>query len=99
MLQGETSMSDTTTEVTPERVAIRGRGVLTTSPYYDALLRLLRRAADNDRGGELPLVIGITSCKRREGVSTVALNLAAAAAAASGEGVLLVDANAEKPSL
>jgi protein-tyrosine kinase len=92
-------MIDTTAEATSQHGAIRGRGVLTTSPYYDALLRLVRRAADNGRGGELPLVIGITSCKRREGVTTVALNLAAAAAAASEQGVLLVDANAEKPAL
>ncbi len=92
-------MSETTTDVTQQRVAARGRGVLSTSPHYDALLRLLRRTADNGHGGESPLVVGITSCRRREGVTTVAFNLAAAAAAASEQGALLVDANAERPGL
>jgi capsular exopolysaccharide synthesis family protein len=44
-------------------------------------------------------VIGITSCSRAEGVSTVAANLASCLAAHSTADVLLVDANTHNPSL
>ncbi len=42
--------------------------------------------------------VGITSCRRREGVSTVASQLAATAACTGVDRVLLVDANLASPS-
>ncbi|OHB63546.1 MAG: hypothetical protein A2Y77_03385 [Planctomycetes bacterium RBG_13_62_9] len=44
-------------------------------------------------------VIGITSCSRQEGVSTVAANLASCLAEHGSGDVLLVDANAHHPSV
>jgi len=49
--------------------------------------------------GKPPHVIAITSCRRGEGVSTVAANLAAAVALDGNGSVLLVDADAEHHSL
>jgi len=43
--------------------------------------------------------IGVTSCRRREGVSTVAANLAVSAAQPDGARVLVVDANVAHPAL
>ncbi len=43
--------------------------------------------------------LGITSCTRGEGVSTVALQLAATAAGMGGQRVLLVDANVPNPAI
>lgn len=60
-----------------------------TSPYYVALAHRLRREC----GTSEPQTIGVTSCVRREGVSTVAANLAVSAAQLEPQPVLLVDAN------
>jgi capsular exopolysaccharide synthesis family protein len=46
-----------------------------------------------------PHVIGLTSCERGEGVSTVAANLAWVAARSQGLSVLLVDAHIAAPAL
>jgi capsular exopolysaccharide synthesis family protein len=69
-----------------------------THPHYAALVRRLR---SNGSGwtGATPRVIGVTSCLTGEGVSTVAANLAVAAANVSSGPVLLVDANAHQPSV
>ncbi len=63
--------------------------------YCEALLyRLLWSKAPS----ALPLrTLGITSCHRGEGVSTVTSHLAVAAATAGGLPVLLVDANLSRP--
>ena len=48
---------------------------------------------------ETPRVIAITSCQRREGVSSVAANLAVTLARHDSGNVLLVDADIEQPSV
>jgi capsular exopolysaccharide synthesis family protein len=68
-----------------------------TSEYYDALLRRIHNITAWD--GAVPLAVGVTSCKPRQGTSTVAANLAIAAANVAKTPVLLVDANASRPSL
>lgn len=66
------------------------------SPYRTLFHRL--RAVSSK--GSPPGVVGVTSCTRREGVSTVAVNLAIAAADHFSEPpVLLVDANVRQPSI
>jgi capsular exopolysaccharide synthesis family protein len=46
-----------------------------------------------------PRTIGITSCSAGEGVTTVAVNLAIAAAQVSKQPILLIDANVKSPSI
>lgn len=58
--------------------------------------RLLLAASEASDGHYL---IGVTSCSRCEGVSTVAANLASSLAEMSDGGVLLVDANSHDPSI
>jgi len=60
---------------------------------YQRLLALQNGAA---RSGQ---AIGVTSCQPGEGVSTVAIGLAACAAQLGGGPALLVDANLARPSL
>jgi capsular exopolysaccharide synthesis family protein len=69
-----------------------------TQAHYTALVRLLR---SNGAGwtGASPRAIGVTSCTRGEGVSTVAANMAVAAANVSAGPVLLVDANVKHASV
>jgi len=50
-------------------------------------------------GGEGPVTLGITSSTRGEGVSTVAAQVALAAASAGDQRILLVDANFDGPSV
>lgn len=65
--------------------------------YYRAILR---RLAWPGTAASRPLqTLGITSCYEGEGVSTVASQLAAAAAHGDGHRVLLVDGNLVRPSL
>ncbi len=59
---------------------------------------LLRRLNWTNGDGECR-VLGVTSCYRREGVSTVAVQLAMEAASCDDCRVLLVDANLAHPSL
>lgn len=64
---------------------------------YDTLLwRLLPRLEDRLSGGHM---IGVTSCDRRAGVSTVATNLAIRAADNHLQPTLLVDANPNAPRI
>lgn len=58
--------------------------------------RLLLHANGSLHG---PYVIGVTSCSRSEGVSTVAANLASSLAEQTYGAVLLVDANISDPSI
>ena len=64
--------------------------------HYDALLRRLQ-AADN--GTPAPQIVGVTSCARRAGVSTIAANVAIRAADRGDGPVLLVDGNTQHPAL
>lgn len=48
---------------------------------------------------ERPKVLGVTSCRSGEGVSTVAASLAVTAASSGHGPVLLVDANLERPTV
>ena len=66
------------------------------SDHYEALMRRLQNMDNGSRGQ--PQTIGLTSCARGEGVSTVAANLAIHAAAVFSRPVLLVDAHAAHPS-
>jgi capsular exopolysaccharide synthesis family protein len=58
--------------------------------------QLLLGAAGSAQGHP---VIGVTSCSRLEGVSTVAANLASCLSESGGGSVLLVDANTHHPSI
>lgn len=69
------------------------------NPYFDALLRQARIAADQGRGSEAPLAIGVTGGRLQAGVTTIALNLSIAAATCSDGAILLVDASGERPCL
>lgn len=65
--------------------------------HYVAFRERLLLAASEASGGHY--LIGVTSCSRCEGVSTVAANLASSLAEMSNGGVLLVDANSYDPSI
>ena len=69
-----------------------------TSEYYDALVRRLQAGGIGLTDVE-PQAIGVTSCQSREGVTTVASNLAIAAAKVAKGPVLLVDANVRQPAV
>lgn len=66
-------------------------------PHYRSLLASLRQPLEGQDG--LPQVIGIAGTHRREGTSTIALNLATCAARSLDQSVLLVDAHLDHPSL
>ena len=76
----------------PPRPSLRGE----FGEYYETLLMRLYRN-DNRRQSLLPTV-GITSCLHREGVSTVAANLAIHAAQALSDPVLLLEVAATSSS-
>ncbi len=63
--------------------------------YYDSLCERLQ--AVTPRAENEPVIIGVTSCSGREGVSTVAANLAVALAG-GGRQVILVEANVGHPT-
>jgi capsular exopolysaccharide synthesis family protein len=74
-----------------------GRWPAELSGCYGALARQVRsRRNGSPEGGQL---IGVTSCRRREGVSTVAANLAIAVARSGLEPTLLIDANTDHPAI
>lgn len=66
--------------------------------YYRTILRRLDWPG-SVREGHLVQTLGVTSCYAGEGVSTVAAELAVAAACAGDRPVLLVDGNLARPSL
>jgi len=85
----------------PERVVSAGwdsscNGNQQLSERHRTLLRQLNWPS-NAKGG-LPATLGLTSCYRGEGVSTLAAQLALEAATFDGRRVLLVDANLADPS-
>ena len=65
--------------------------------HYAALVQRLRGMRNGSSSS--PYALGITSCSRHEGVSTVAANLAISAARDLMQNVLLVDATSENPSV
>ena len=65
--------------------------------YYAALLRITQ--AQQAEQGLASYAVGITSCGRGEGVSTIAVNLAIAAARGGHRRALLVDANAKNAAI
>lgn len=78
-----------------ERPVPRRRG----ADAYDTLLwRLQPRLEDGRRDGA-GFLVGLTSCDRRAGVSTVAANLAIRAADHQMRPVLLIDASASRPTV
>jgi capsular exopolysaccharide synthesis family protein len=79
------------TEIHPKR-SLNGE----FAAYYQTILSRLCWPHGFD--ASLLRTLGITSCFRGEGVSTVAAHLSATAAAGSGQRVLLVDANVAQPS-
>ncbi len=74
----------------------RDRPRVNADPYAELLANIQRPVGP---AGQLPQVVGVTSCTRREGVSTVAANLALTAAQSLGKNVLLVDARVSRPTL
>lgn len=64
--------------------------------YCQTLLQQL--SWPGEEAVDVPRTLGITSCRRGEGVSTIAASLAAAAASRDDYRILLVDANIAEPS-
>ncbi len=97
---GQTTMPPATETVSPFRVWAGE-----SAEYLRAVLRHLRWPAESDQeddhtGADAVLrTLGTTSCTRREGVSTVAAQLAAAAVQMDDGPVLLVDANLAHPAV
>lgn len=98
VVQSTTSVPDAA-DSKPRMLLARGE------KYYQALLRQLHwpptssggAEAHPDRASGPVRTLGITSCGRKEGVSTIAAQLAATAAAMDEGSVLLVDANLACP--
>ncbi len=67
------------------------------SRYCEALYRRVRQSQNGS--APVPQAIGVTSCAAGAGVSTVAVNLAVSAAAASDAPVLLIDGNTRDPDV
>lgn len=67
------------------------------SGYYAALIQRLRGMRNGSSAS--PYALGVTSCSRHEGVTTVAANLAISGSRDPAEKVLLVDATAVNPSV
>ncbi|MCA9187546.1 MAG: CpsD/CapB family tyrosine-protein kinase [Pirellulaceae bacterium] len=65
---------------------------------FDALAMQVRQLLLTESGKQ-SRVVGVTSCERGEGVSTVAANLAVSAAAIMGDRVLLVDGCTQHPAV
>jgi Mrp family chromosome partitioning ATPase len=73
------------------------RGTGDVAEYYRDVLRQL--PWPGHEGSSPVRTLGVTSCVEGEGVSTLAVQMAAAAASYEGCRVLLVDANLARPSL
>ena len=65
--------------------------------YYRALLRNL--GCGEGAASQLPGLVGVTSCSRREGVSTVAMNLARQTAVETDERTLVIDMSPTQNSM
>lgn len=90
-----TAQADETTEGRSQRTVPRRRG----ADVYDALLWRLdaRLESIEPVDTDAATLVGVTSCDRRAGVSTVAANLAIRAADHCMGPVLLIDASTERP--
>jgi succinoglycan biosynthesis transport protein ExoP len=85
------------TPVSAQTAAIQWDIPVNVQRYYAAFReQLILGAGASDQGHH---VIGVTSCSRLEGVSTVAANLASCLSDCGSGSVLLVDANTRHPSL
>lgn len=65
--------------------------------YYAALLRNVQ--SHQSELGESSYVVGVTSCDRGHGVTTVAVNLAMAAARGEHRRVLIIDTHSQSPGV
>jgi Mrp family chromosome partitioning ATPase len=75
----------------------RGDSQAEVASYYAALLRLTE--AQQSVAGLASYVLGVTSCGRGQGVTTVAVNLAIVAARNGARRVLVIDANSQNPGV
>ncbi len=75
------------------KIDVDGRGKY----YYDTLREYIIHSAE--RKYDIPHLIGITSCNKGEGVTTVAMNFAITLARHGDGRILLVDANVESPEI
>lgn len=80
-----------------QAASVRGDSQAEIVSYYAALLRLAE--AQQNAAGLDNYVLGVTSCGRGQGVTTVAVNLAIVAACNGARRVLLIDANSQNPSV
>ena len=74
-----------------------GPGAGAVAEQYQALVHWLQ--SGGNASATEPKTIGVTSCERRAGVSTVAANLAVAAARTCDRPVLLLDLSSTRPAL
>jgi capsular exopolysaccharide synthesis family protein len=77
--------------------AVRGDSQAEMVSYFASLLRLAE--AQQNASGLANSVLGVTSCGRGQGVTTVAVNLAVVAARKGARRVLIVDVNSQNPSV
>jgi capsular exopolysaccharide synthesis family protein len=80
-----------------QAAAVRGDSKAEIVSYYASLLRLAE--AQQNAAGLANYVLGVTSCGRGQGVTTVAVNLAIVAARNGARRVLLIDANSQNPGV
>jgi Mrp family chromosome partitioning ATPase len=80
-----------------QAASARGDSQAEVASYYAALLRLAE--AQQSAAGLANYVLGVTSCGRGQGVTTVAVNLAIVAARNGARRVLLIDANSQNPGV
>jgi protein-tyrosine kinase len=80
-----------------QAAAVRGDSQTEMVSYFASLLRLAE--AQQSAAGLANYVLGVTSCGRGQGVTTVAVNLAVVAARKGARRVLLIDANSKNPSV
>ena len=83
--------------VANQAVMARSDSQAEDSSYYAALLRLAE--AQQSAAGLANYVLGVTSCGRGQGVTTVAVNLAIVAARNGTRRVLLIDSNSQNPGV
>ena len=83
----------------PTRHDFSSRDTMRVSSIDAEFQKLLAYVRQSAARGRAPQVVGVTSCERGDGVSTIAANLASVAVRHSGLHVLLVDAHALRPSL
>ena len=86
----------TQSTLVPNPKAIPRRTLGPFHKEYESLLRRLKLAADSSDALQ---TVGVISCSRSNGATTIAANLAIQAGRSSTGRVLLIDANVERPSV